>query len=622
MPPFGNDPGTPPDRGGIGHGVIRMKWIDDIKRETRTLGVLMRAGWGLRHARPGSRRTTADIVERWADETPSRTALCFEGREFSYAEYDAWGNRYAHWARAQGIRQGDVVAILMENRPQFLFAWLGLAKLGAVSALINSNLRGAPLVHSLKVAGARHLILGGELEEAFRAIEDQLDEPPRAWVTREAESEPGNLDPELMRAPSTRIDPSPRAGLTAGQTCFYVYTSGTTGNPKAARISHYRFAVLSNGFAAVAELEQGDRMGVVLPLYHTAGGLCAVGSSLAAGTTIALFRRFSASRFWRDCREQRVTCVQYIGELCRYLLNSPPDPDERAHGIRLMLGNGLRPEVWRPFQERFGIPRIVEFYGATESNVGMINIEGKVGAMGRIPPLLEPALGIRLVRYDVESDEVVRDANGLCVAAGIGEPGEALGRVAKAGGKPTSRFEGYSSAEETEKKILHDVVEKGDRWFRTGDLMRKDEQGYYYFVDRIGDTFRWKGENVSTTEVAEVISRHPGVKEANVYGVEIPGHDGRAGMAALVVDPSFDLDDFHRYLEPQLADYAAPRFLRLQERFETTATFKHRKVDLTREGFDPSRISDPLYFASREKPSYVPLDPELHERIVTGKVRV
>jgi fatty-acyl-CoA synthase len=343
----------------------------------------------------------------------------------------------------------------------------------------------------------------------------------------------------------------------------------------------------------------------------------AVGAALLSGGSLVISRRFSAKRFWSDCTQHDVTAVQYIGELCRYLLNSPTHPDERRHKIRLALGNGLRPEVWKPFQDRFGISRIIEFYGATEANMAIFNLEGRVGAVGHLPNFVRRALGVEIARFDVDAQEVLRGAEGFCLPARADEPGELLLRVSK-----TARFEGYTDAAATQKKILRDVFRKGDVYFRTGDLLRIDEDGFYYFVDRIGDTFRWKGENVSTSEVAEVLSVATGIEEANVYGVEIPGTDGRAGMAAIVTNDEFDLENLGRVVTEGLASYARPIFLRILPKMEITGTFKHRKIDLVTEGFDPARLSDPIYFLDPTKGLYAPLDGAAFDRLKHGDIRL
>jgi fatty-acyl-CoA synthase len=342
----------------------------------------------------------------------------------------------------------------------------------------------------------------------------------------------------------------------------------------------------------------------------------AAGSALMSGAVLVLARKFSARRFWSDCRENEVTSFQYIGELCRYLLHAPEHADETRHRVRVCIGNGLRPEIWEQFQERFGIPKIIEFYGATEGNVALMNLDGKVGAIGRLPRIVRGVMGVALIRYDVAKDEHERGPKGFCIPCKPGEVGEAIGRITA-----MSRFDGYSSPEATEKKILRNVFKTGDAYFRTGDLMRMDDEDYFYFVDRIGDTFRWKGENVSTNEVAEVLSVCPGVKEANVYGVTVPGQDGRAGMAALVVEPGFDPAALAERAARELPAYARPVFVRLLPQIEITGTFKHRKVELVKEGFDPAAISDPLYFLDGER-GYVRLDPALFGRIARGEQRV
>jgi len=605
--------------------------VESLRRESRFLSILGRIAWQGRRLRPGSPFTTADLVEQWASRTPDAEAICFEGRTFSYADYDAWGNRYASWACAQGIRRGDVVALLMENRPEYLFCWLGLAKIGGVAALINSNLTGASLAHCLRVSKARHLVLGSELQDAYAGARELLDEKPQVWLCRDlgrasggdAEPVSGHLDLDrALASAASAPERDLRSGLTNRDKLFYIYTSGTTGNPKAANISHHRFLEIAHGFAAMSRATARDRMYVVLPLYHSAGGMCAVGIALASGAALVLRRRFSAGHFFSDCREQRVTLFQYIGELCRYLLNSPPHPDERRHRIRLCLGNGLRPDIWEAFQQRFRIPEIVEFYGATEGNVALFNADGKVGAIGRIPPLLQRASNLRLVRFDVNDERPTRGPDGFCIECGPGEVGEAIGRIPSNPDAVLGRFEGYTDEHETDKKILCGAFEKGDAWFRTGDLMRRDDQGYYYFVDRIGDTFRWKGENVSTSEVAAVLGGHPGVREANVYGVEVPGAEGRAGMAALVVDPDFELQSLHDRLEDALASYARPLFIRLQPEMQVTGTFKHRKLDLVAQGFDPRRVADPLYFLDPKTKAFTHLDEPTYRQIVAGEIRI
>jgi fatty-acyl-CoA synthase len=341
---------------------------------------------------------------------------------------------------------------------------------------------------------------------------------------------------------------------------------------------------------------------------------------LAAGGSVVIAEKFSATSFWHDIVRFDCTLFQYIGELCRYLLKAPPSEYENHHRLRLVCGNGLRGDIWEDFQARFAIPRIFEFYAATEGNFSLFNVEGRPGAIGRIPPLLAHRFPAGLVKVDADSGFPLRDADGLCMACGRGEVGEAIGRIgtADAGG---GRFEGYTDAGETEKKILRDVFAKGDAWFRTGDLMRLDDKGFFHFVDRIGDTFRWKGENVATSEVDDAVRDFTGVVDATTYGVSIPGADGRAGMSAIVVNEGFDIVRLAAHLARRLPAYARPLFIRICPELDATETFKHKKRELAREGFEPSMTGDPLYMADPDSGAYLLLDQEKYTKIRDGAIR-
>jgi fatty-acyl-CoA synthase len=541
----------------------------------------------------------------------------------SYAELNAQANRVAHWALARGLGRGSVVGLLMENRPEYIAIWMGLAKVGAVTALLNTNLHGEALAHSLRTASCAHLIFGAECAGAWKSLAADAPDVEVLCVRDpddEAQTSPPDarsLEDELTSSSALNPPRRVRAQLRAGDPLFFIYTSGTTGLPKAARLSHSRF--LGGGiYALLAGLGQDDVLYCPLPLYHTVGGVMCVNAVLSSGATLALARRFSASRFWDDVARYHATAFQYIGELCRYLVNQPPHPLERSHALRFAVGNGLRPDVWKTFQQRFGVPHIVEFYGATESNVTMVNLQGRTGSVGKAPP----GIGIARVRFDVERGDVVRGPDGRCQPCRVGEPGELLGRISE-GRSLAGRFEGYTSREETEKKILRDVFEEGDAWFRTGDLLSCDADGFYYFVDRVGDTFRWKGENVSTQEVAEALTAQPGVEICAAYGVEVPGAEGRAGMAAVVLEPGAGLDgeSLFRALEAALPAYARPAFVRIQARPEVTATFKLRKVELQKQGFDPGASGDPILYRDDARRAYLPLDLETVKRIERGEVR-
>jgi fatty-acyl-CoA synthase len=582
----------------------------------------------LAREKPTSTTTLADRLEARARQGGEQTAILFEGARWTYGEWNEAANRVAGWAADRGLRTGDSVALLMENRPEFVATWGGLAKLGVTAALLNTNLTGRALSHALAASKARHLVVGGECLDRFATTDGELEAPLEVWVA--ADPYAGGRGPAWPRGcedlAAALADASPanpdralRAGLRAGDDLFYIYTSGTTGLPKAARFSHMRFHTTGALGAFALGLRRTDVNYCALPLYHSAGGVMVVGSVLATGATLALRRRFSASAFWDDVREQDATHFQYIGEFCRYLLNQPPRRNDREHRIRAIIGNGLRADVWTPFQERFGIPRIIEFYGATEGNAPIVNFENKVGSVGRYP--FKALSNARLVRYDVEADEPLRDARGLCVECTPGEVGELVGRMPERADDPRGRFEGYTSKEATDRKVLRDVLKSGDAWFRSGDLLKQDAQGFFYFVDRIGDTFRWKGENVSTQEVGEALAALPGLALVNVYGVKVEGHDGRAGMAALLLAPgeAFDGARFYAHVDAALPRYAAPLFVRLLSDVEMTGTFKLRKVTLQEEGFDPARVADALFFRDDESRTYVPLTPDLARAIGSGE---
>ncbi|MGQ0741815.1 MAG: long-chain-acyl-CoA synthetase [Alphaproteobacteria bacterium] len=592
-------------------GPIAREWTF-ISSVVRTLRITHAVG-------PDTRLTAADWLERHARMTPDAPALLHRGRVVNYREFEEGANRYARWALSQRVSKGEAVALLMENRPEYLMAWFGLVKTGAIAALINTHLTGHPLAHEIGLAEAKHLILDAGLAQNFFAVSKMLSQPPKVWATGGRVSGAEDLDSVLASHSGAAVNREVRDAVRSKDRALYIYTSGTTGLPKAANLSHMRVLHIMAAFQGAVNAKPSDRMYNVLPLYHSAGGICALGPILLGGGSMVIREKFAATEFWDDCYDYRPTLFQYIGELCRYLLNAPEHPREREHNLRIAIGNGLRPEIWPRFKERFGIPRVMEFYGATEGNVGMINYDGKVGAVGRVPWYAREIQKIRLVRYDINSGNVARGADGLCIETDDGEAGEAVGKIDPSVAR--LRFDGYTAKEETEKKILRDVFKKDDAWFRTHDLMCRDRHGYFYFVDRTGDTFRWKSENVATSEVAEALSVFPGIREANVYGVVVPGEEGKAGMAAIVAALDLDLDALSRHLEKNLPSYARPIFLRIQKEIAATSTFKQLKIGQANEGFDPAAIKDPIYVWDREAGRYRKLDAELHSAIVSGHMR-
>ncbi len=563
------------------------------------------------------------VIDELAIRFAAAPALLSDRECYSFEDLAARSRRYSRWALSRGLAPGATVALLMTNRPDYLAAWIGLTRVGVVVALLNTNLVGAGLAHCIGVAAPAEAVVEDRLLDAWRSAVPHLGAVPPLWVLGGGdEAGTVSLEPALACASGAPLAPSECRPLTTSSPALLVYTSGTTGLPKAARVSHHRVMMWSHWFAGMIETGPGDRMYDCLPLYHSVGGVVATGAPLVNGGSVVIAERFSARSFWDEVVRWDCTLVQYIGELCRYLLRSEPGPAETAHRLRLACGNGLRADVWEPFQSRFAIPRILEFYAATEGNFSLYNVEGKPGAIGRIPSFMTARFSAALVRHDVETGMPVRDAEGLCLRCGPDETGEAIGRIAHDPAARAGRFEGYTGADDTERKILRDVFAKGDAWFRTGDLMRLDRQGYFTFVDRIGDTFRWKGENVATTEVADALSACPGVLEAVVYGVPVPGADGRAGMAALVVEEHVDLTLLRAHLVAGLPSYARPLFLRVCARLAVTETFKQRKAGLAAEGFDPAAVADALWFDDAEQGAYVPLDAALHRQIVAGRLRL
>jgi fatty-acyl-CoA synthase len=556
------------------------------------------------HIEDAPARTLPVVVDELGARFADAPALIGQGESFSHAQLAARMNRYARWALEKGIGKGDCVALLLPNRPDYLAAWLGLTRIGAVVALINTNLRGQALAHAIAAAKPRLLIAAGGLLAALEGLDPEI---PR----QEHDDAFGAiLDGLSATAPAQ----AGQRDVTLNDPALLIYTSGTTGFPKAARVSHRRVMNWSHWFAGMTGAGPQDRLYNCLPMYHSVGGVVASGAALLNGGAVIVREKFSARAFWQDVAESGATIFQYIGELCRYLLAQ--EGAIPAHRLRLAVGNGLTADVWEAFQRRFAVPRILEFYAATEGNFSLYNVEGKVGAIGRIPPFLAHRFATVLVKFDDASQAPVRGADGFCVPVTRGEVGEAIGRIA--GGN--AGFEGYTDAGASDRKILRDVFKRGDAWVRSGDLMRQDAQGFFYFVDRIGDTFRWKGENVSTTEVAAVASCAPGVKGAAVYGVTVPGQSGKCGMAALEVAEGFDAARFHAHCAARLPGYARPVFLRLVDGLSFTDTFKQKKQALAKDGFDPAIVTDALMADTGD--GYRPLDGALYARIRTGRIRL
>lgn len=564
--------------------------------------------WNLATLKPTSHRSIGLMLQRQAEKTPDALALKFEGRAWTYAELNQWANRIAHVLQQSGIRRGDAAGILVENRPLVLAAALGIVKLGAVAVMLNHQQRGETLAHSLTLTQPKLLLVGDECAEAYKSIAT-LKSAPKTAVLWDGDKAPKKAEPlaPLMAGASTQ-NPRGVDKIEASATCFFIFTSGTTGLPKASRMTHYRWL---RGMAGLGQM--GLRLGAedtlycCLPLYHNNALTVSLGAVLGAGACLALGRRFSATRFWDEIRKADATAFCYIGELCRYLLNQPASPRDRDHRVHSIIGNGLRPEIWDSFQTRFNIANVSEFYGASESNLAFVNGFNLQRTAGFCP------MPFAVVGFDHDEEQPRRGDDGFMEAVPTGGVGLLITEVSV-----RTPFDGYTDPKATEAKLLRNVFVTGDCWFNTGDLVRDQGFRHIQFVDRVGDTFRWKGENVATTEVEAAFAEIDGVEQAVVYGVQVPGTDGRAGMAALTLSGDFDGALVAQHLSECLPPYAVPVFIRLKAQQETTATFKYRKVDLKREGFDPEQVSDPLYVRWTGKGAYEPLTTEQVRTLAKG----
>ncbi len=558
-------------------------------------------------------------VEANALKFGQRSAIVFEGQEVNWFEFNALANRYAHYLKSQGVQRGDTVSVIMENRIEFLALLVGVNKIGVTAGLINTNLTGKPLVHCITVTHSKKCIFGSEVSGALNEVKDELGltegedyfEMPDGgldattnWAKNLAEG----------AAAASSENPEETSLITLGEVALYIFTSGTTGLPKAAVLSNRRY-LTSADMAAMAGFKctEQDRMYICLPLYHGTGLMVGAGAAMVSGASMFIRRKFSASNFLPEVREHGCTLLVYIGELCRYLSNTEAQAGDDKNPLRSMMGNGMRPDVWLGFKKRFGISRVAEFYGASEGNVAFANLMNRDCTVGMT------SAEVALVEYDVDNDEIVRDAAGRCVPVKAGEPGLLLGKITE-----DTVFEGYTDPEATEKKIVRSALETDDAWFNSGDLMRTVDVGFtlgyphYQFVDRVGDTFRWKSENVSTNEVGEIINGFDQIKFCNVYGVEIPGTDGRAGMAAVTLQDGvsvLDVDAFSTFLRSELPAYAVPLFVRIQPDIDVTGTFKMVKGDLRKQAYDIRSFDDTVYALLPGSDRYAAFDLAMLEKI-------
>lgn len=561
-----------------------------------------------------SHQSIGQLLEQQAQERPDKVCLVFEGQRWSYRDFNAWANRIAHVLQQQGVRPGHTVGLLFENRPELLACVAAVVKLGAIAGMLNPKQPAQTLHFSVDAIRPSLMLVGEDCVGAFQSAHWKRPAgAPVLWVGAGQAPTGWTSLPAACETAATS-NPAHTGRVRAGDPCFYIFTSGTTGMPKAAVMTHLRWLRSGYGMGQAAmRLQADDVFYCPLPFHHNNALTLSWSAVLTSGATLVMARKFSASGFWPDIRKNHATAFVYIGELCRYLLKQPPGKRDRDHGVRVIIGNGLRPEIWDAFQQRFGIAHICEFYGSSEGNLVFINAFGLPRTAGFTP------MPYAIVAFDTESERPQRDDKGLMRRVAVGEVGLLITEVSAA-----NPFDGYTDAKATEAKLLRNVFKQGDVWINSGDLVREQGWRHIAFVDRVGDTFRWKGENVATTEVERAFDAVPGIAQASVYGVQVPHTDGHAGMAAVVMEPgqAFDGALVAKRLLHALPAYAVPLFVRTVEAPETTATFKVRKVEWKQQGFDCARINEPLLVLLRRDRGYQTLTPQIHRRILDGTLKL
>ena len=572
--------------------------------------------------RPSDEISMIDKLQDHAANLPDNAALLFEDRRISWSELNAKANQMANYFRSRGVTYGDKIAVNMENRPELLFVVMGAQKLGAVAGMVNTGQTHEALAHSLKLIEPKLVVVGSECLGNMESVADIIeahhaDKMLYVADTGHAGSPAGYLDLMAEAEGQDTANITPDKVLTLGTPTYYIFTSGTTGLPKASITTHMKILRAGTQFGVnVMTLGPDDTYYCALPLYHSNALVVGFGSCLAGGATLALRRKFSASQFWEDCIKFEATAAIYIGELLRYLLAQPERESDRSHNVTRVLGNGLRPDIWMEFKNRFGIARIHEFYGASEGNSGFVNIFNFDKTVG-----WSPGYGSDwdVVSYDVDEDLPIRGADEHLQKVEIDQTGLLIFKISE-----KNPFDGYTDAQASEKKILRDVFEKGDAWFNTGDLVVLQKHGHIQFGDRIGDTFRWQGENVATTEVESVIMKWPEIEDAVVYGVTVPGRDGRCGMLYLTQkeEGKLDLNGLAAHMRENLPTYAVPRFIRIGQKVDVTGTFKFQKSKLKNAAYNVAEVDDPLHLLARDADGVEPITAEVQASIDKGDVRL
>lgn len=572
---------------------------------------------------PNTATGLALAFEKAVKRNPHGDALLFEDQRYSYQQLNDWANQIAHYYLSIGTRKGDVIAVMIENRSELLATVIALAKIGVTSALINTSQTGKVLAHSINLVKSVAIIAGEECRKAVDDIRKDLNitENRFFWFADQATRQNTGTAPQGYINLAQKIIQFPQFNVPTTQKVqgkdglFYIYTSGTTGLPKAVIFSNSRWTLAYGTYGHILNLNKDDVMYCTLPLYHATGMVVCWCGVIAGGSTLALRRKFSTSAFWSDVQKFNASAIGYVGELCRYLIDAPASDLDHTHRVTKMIGNGMRPNIWGKFKQRFGIEEILELYASSEGNVGFSNVFNFDNTVGFSPT------PYAIIEFDKEKNEAVRNEMGHCIKVKKGAVGLLLGKITS-----RSPFDGYTDAEKNKSVIMRDVFKSGDSYFITGDLVRDIGFRHAQFVDRLGDTFRWRGENVSTTEVENIVSEYPKIAEAVVYGVEIPNTNGRTGMAAITLHPGDSLDeqDLSNLLvefKKHLPSYAVPVFLRVQKTIETTGTFKHQKNKLKEEGFDPKKTSDRLLVLLPGAVAYSDITADIFDNIAQYKYR-
>ncbi len=557
------------------------------------------------------------FIEEAAIKYANNIAVKFEDEELTYKQFNENVNQYANYFLSLGLKKGDTIEVVLPNRIEYLIIFSAVAKIGAVASLINIDLREKSLIHSIKLTPGKIIIIDEECFEFFNQIKDKLDlneDQILLFLPNEGKIATPKAFNDLSEAVNecSKTNPSTTLTIRTNDALAYIFTSGTTGLSKASILIHNRMIGGALFFGqTIAEITPDDTIYIPLPFFHSNALTIGWASAFSGGGAVAISKKFSITRFWDEIHKFKATAFIYVGEICRYLYNQPPSDNDLNNKIRIIIGNGLRLDIWMRFKKRFGIEHIVEFYGASEISpvfANILNFDYTVGGCGNPYAIIE---------YDIEEDKPIRDEEGFMKRVPLG----GVGLLIFDRSDPNI-FVGYTSKEATEKKLFRNVFQEGDVWFNSGDLMRDLGQSHAQFIDRLGDTFRWKGHNVSTTEVEETINIFPDILLSSVYGIIIPGTDGRAGMASIVPSvkgKDFDLKAFYNHLEKNLAPYAIPIFLRFKSDFETTSTLKFKKNVLKREGFDLTIIDDPLYILLPGEKLYIPLTTKIYDNLQNYK---